>query len=107
MPKPVKVPSRSSWKSSRREHRLEYTFGIIGKGPGFVGFVIPLVPQHQDGSLSCPGRVVRRKETVNRLDTLAKRERVTIASVDIVSASSSSSSSSSSLSSSSSPKEEL
>jgi hypothetical protein len=78
---------------SPRAPCLEYTFGIIGKGPGFV---IPLVPQHQDGSLSCPGRVVRGKETLNRLDTLAKRDRVTIVSVDIISASSSSS-----------PKEEL
>jgi hypothetical protein len=74
---------------SPRAPCLEYTFGIIGKGPGFV---IPLVPQHQDGSLSCPGRVVRGKETLNRLDSLAKRDRVTIVSVDIITASSSSSS---------------
>jgi vacuolar-type H+-ATPase subunit E/Vma4 len=75
----------------------EYTFGIAGRGPGFV---IPLVPQHQDGSLSCPGRVVRGKETLNRLNSLPKRDRVTIVSVDIIMASSSSASSSS-------PKEEL
>jgi hypothetical protein len=78
---------------SPRAPCLEYTFGIMGKGPGFV---IPLVPQHQDGSLSCPGRVVRGTETLNRLDT-AKRDRVTIVSVDIITTSSSSSS----------PKEEL
>jgi hypothetical protein len=72
---------------SPRAPCLEYTFGIMGKGPGFV---IPLVPQHQDGSLSCPGRVVRGKETLDRLDSLAKRDRVTIVSVDIITASSSS-----------------
>jgi hypothetical protein len=75
---------------SPRAPCLEYTFGIVGKGPGFV---IPLVPQHQDGSLSCPGRVVRGKETLDRLGSLAKRDRVTIVSVDIITASSSSSSS--------------
>lgn len=79
---------------SPRAPCLEYTFGIIGKGPGFV---FPLVAQYQDGSLSCPGRVVRGKETLNRVDSLAKRDRVTIVSVDIITASSSSSS----------PKEEL
>jgi hypothetical protein len=52
---------------SPRAPCLEYTFGIMGKGPGFV---IPLVPQHQDGSLSCPGRVVRGKETLDRLNSI-------------------------------------
>jgi hypothetical protein len=39
----------------------------LGRGPGFV---IPLVPQHQDDSLSCPGRVVRGKETLDRLNSI-------------------------------------
>jgi hypothetical protein len=78
---------------SPRAPCLEYTFGIVGKGPGFV---IPLVPQHQDGSLSCPGRVIQGKETLDRLSSLAKGDRVTIVSVDFLTTSSSSS-----------PKEEL
>jgi hypothetical protein len=78
---------------SPRAPCLEYTFGIIGKGPGFV---VPLVPQYQDGSLSCPGRVVRGKETLQRLESLAKRDRVTIVNVAVITASSSSN-----------PKEEL
>jgi hypothetical protein len=45
----------------------DYTSGIVGRGPGFV---IPLVPQHQDDSLSCPGRVVRGKETLDRLNSI-------------------------------------
>jgi hypothetical protein len=66
---------------SPRAPCVEYSFGIVGKGPGFF---FPLVAQHQDGSVSCPGLVVKGKHTLSRLENLPKQDRVTIINASVI-----------------------